>query len=211
MQWIKYLEEKNIPFKVQIIESNDSIIFHTLSKNEYLFFLLDGFLKLLQVFTNGENICKALLYKDHLMTSLYNASERKTNYYYKATAITKTAIAIVSIQTLEQYQLNLVLSIAKLAMIDKHRNENSMICILSNRNTKKRVVQLLLILAKRFGEYNECKITIPFHISHQTISLIVGSNRTHVSRIMNNLKKLNIISYNKQQIIIKSILNLIQI
>lgn len=213
MEWIKCLEDLNMPFNIHIIESGDSIVFYSSPKSRHTIFLLDGCIKLLKVFTNGEIICERLLYKNHSASNNYDLSKQKSNYYYKATAIIKTAIVAVSLQKPMKSASTLKISIKKLATLHQYENcsNEPMISILCNRNTKRRVIQLLLTLAKNFGEYTTShSINIPFHVSHYTISLIIGSNRTHVSQIMSGFKKLNIISYNNQRIIIYNVLKLIQ-
>ena len=215
MKWIEHLENRNIPFNMHIIESNDSIVFHKSLDNRCAVFLLDGCIKLLKVFTNGETICEQLLYKNNSIFNTHNLSKPGSNYYYKATAVIKTAIVTVSLQ--EPINLSFILvppankTFATPGQYE-NRNNTSMTNILCSRNTKKRIIQLLLIFAKNFGEHTANQnINIPFCISHQTISLIIGSNRTHVSQIMSNLKKLGIISYNNQKITIYSVLKLIQV
>nr|YP_007878179.1 global nitrogen transcriptional regulator [Calliarthron tuberculosum]AGA63790.1 global nitrogen transcriptional regulator [Calliarthron tuberculosum] len=214
MTWIKYLEYKNIPFNIYILENNDCIIFHTKSKFNHLMIILDGLIQVLQIFTNGETICTRLLTKDNIIPNFLSQTSNKLTYYYKATAIIKTAIMIVPFNILNKnIKLN-NLSIQKLIKLyiyeSKNQNTNLMIQIFCHRNTKKRIIYLLLILSKTFGKLKNHEIIIPFYISHNTISMITGSQRVNVTRIMNHLKNNKIISYNKQNLRIYNLLQLIQ-
>ncbi len=95
-------------------------------------------------------------------------------------------------------------------VLQNYNTKNEIISILSHRNTKKRIIQLLMILMKQFGQIKNNQIIIPFHLSHQTIAIIAGSQRITVNRIMNKLKQSGIVSYNKKSLIIYSVTKLIQ-
>lgn len=210
MKWIEYLENKNVPFNLHILEPNDSIIFPPSSENDDFILVVYGLVILLKIFTNGETICKQILSKDHRFFYRYNSSLRGYTYYYRATAIIKTGILTCSLKGIYKNYITKSIS-TKFLYHFQYTNYTNIISILCNRNTKKRIVQLLLQLAQEFGKYKNNIITIPFHLSHQTISLIIGSNRINVTRIMNKLKQKKVISYNKKELIIHSIVRLIQV
>ena len=83
-----------------------------------------------------------------------------------------------------------------------------MINITSHKNTKKRLIQFLFILVERLGVPTKKQIIIPLHLSHYTIATIIGSQRITVNKIMNELKKKEILSYDNKKI---SIINIIQL
>lgn len=216
MKWLDYLENNNIPFNIYILDIGDCFIFHKKFPQKQLLIILNGLIKLINVFTNNETICTKLLYKYHLIASdtLTTDSYQKYNNYYKAQAIIKTAILAIPLDTfkLNKKQDLFIDFLHLFYFIDLFQpNKSIMVQILCHRNTKKRIIHLLLILAKKFGYLNKTEITIPFYISHQTIGIITGSQRVNVTRIMNYFKKQNIISYKKQSITIHNLLRLIQL
>nr|YP_009589095.1 global nitrogen transcriptional regulator [Corallina ferreyrae]QBL75611.1 global nitrogen transcriptional regulator [Corallina ferreyrae] len=211
MKWIEYLEYYNIPFNIYILDKNDCIMLDKKFSKPQLMIILNGLIQLLQIFSNGETICTALLKQNNIISDILSNSSNTLTYYYKANAIIKTAIIVIPSNKLNYINNVLAKQTFNLCIQEsRHNNNHSMIQILCHRNTKKRIIHLLLILSKNFGRLKNHEIIIPFYISHNTISIITGSQRVNVTRIMNYLKNKTIISYNKKNLIIHSLLQLIQ-
>lgn len=208
MKWLTELEHYNMSFSIYILNTNDSIIFPHITDDNQIICVLDGFMQILKVFTNGEKICTKLLYKNNALTDIKFHVNRKTTYYYKAIAITKTAIVTIPTKELDTKIKRHFLKI--LSNFEMIYQNHDIIHILSYKNTKQRLVQFLLILIKNFGQINQNFIIIPFYISHNTIANITGSQRITINRIMSTFKQNQIIHYDNQRIIIYSILQLIQ-
>ena len=73
--------------------------------------------------------------------------------------------------------------------------------IYAHKYAKHRLIQLLLLLSKEFGFFEKNHIILPIHISQITISIIIGSNKSTVNQIINNLYKIGAISYRHQKYI----------
>jgi len=209
MKWLANLENNNIPFCIHILQKNDCLIMPTIIQKSNLIYVIDGFMQILKIFTNGENICMNLLYKNHIIPNITINIKENTNYYYKIVAITKTVIATIPSKILnERIQKNS--NCVKEFQLLYNKNNNDITNILIYKNTKKRVIQLLLTISKHFGKIKPKYIIIPFYLSHNTIATITGSQRITINRIMYRLKKNNIINYDKHKILIYSIVRLIQ-
>lgn len=211
MRWLEHLENTNVHFTIEILQPNDSIIITSLIEDPQIMIILNGFIQTIQIFTNGEMICTQLLRANNIIK--YNYSINKpVNNYYKTIAITKTAILSIPLKELK-YKKILFHQLTKIfKQLNNHNylQDHAMIQILSHKNAKKRIIQLLLILAKEFGQIKNKTIIIPFYLSHRTLSIITGSHRVTITRIMNQLKHKKIIFYNNQNIIIYHILSLSQ-
>ena len=191
MKWLINLENYNISFNINILKKNDYILVNQETKKTKIIYILDGFIQNIQIFTNNEIVCLNLLYSHNLIPTtqpLIKKTDKQTNHYYKFIALTRTIILIIDKKEfLQKMQPNNQLF---QELTHKHLNYNKeMISILSHRNTKKRLIQLLLILIKHFGVFTEYKILIPFNLSHYRIATIIGSQRITVNKIMNELKK----------------------
>ena len=191
MKWLTSLEDHDISFNIHILEQNDCILAYQNINLNKIICILDGFIQILQVFTNGETICVQLLYANDLFANIstyIKTPYSNTNHYYKIIALTKTVIATINEKIfIRQIQHN-----TKLLNEFCHTNfyhNNEITQILSHRNTKKRLIQLLFILIEHFGKFTENNLTIPFNLSHHTIATIIGSQRITVNKIMNELKK----------------------
>lgn len=209
MKWLEDLENWNTSFKIHVLQKHDCILIsHKTNSNQSLY-ILDGLIEITQIFTNKEKICIELLFKNDIFIKQKSNYIDKVNYYYKIVAIKKTAI--VNISSKRFANINQKPEFLYTYNINIEKNNHKMAQILSHKNTKKRVVQLLLILAKNFGRFNKNNITIPFYISHQIIGSITGSQRANISRIMNYLKKNKMIYYDKQKIVLYNIIKLVEI
>lgn len=183
------LEKYNISFNIIILEKNDCIL-SKLNKNTQLFYILNGFMQKLQIFTNNEAICLQLLENKDIIIDkkkdlLYY---KKINYYYKVIALKRTIILTINrkefIKKLEGNQD--LLKIIKAPQLNKH---NIMLSIMAHKNTKKRLIQLLLILIKNFGIFTKSQLIIPMKLSHYDIATIIGCQRVTINKIMSQLKK----------------------
>ena len=207
MKWLTYLEKYNISFKVNILNKEDSIL---INKNNKIIYIIDGFMQKLQVFTNGEKLCTQLLYKNHILKKIKLIKRlpyKKHNHYYELIALKRTIIITIEEQELIIKSNRSNQLIYQLHSLSSNYNED-IIGITSHKNTKKRLIQFLLVLIERLGVLTKQKIIIPLHLSHHTIATIIGSQRITVNRIMNELKKKEVLSYDNKKI---SIINIIQL
>ncbi len=210
MKWLAHLENNNIPFCIHILQKNDSIIIPKAITKSQTTYIIDGFMQILKIFTNGEKICIHLLYKKHIIPTIGINIKKNSNYYYKIVAITKTIIATIPSKLLNEKMKENIICFQEFQIIFNRRN-NDITNILVYKNTKKRVIQLLITISKHFGKLKTKYIIIPFNLSHQTIAIITGSQRITINRIMYTLKKKRIINYDNQKILIYSIIKLIQL
>ena len=208
MKWLTVLENHNLSFNIHILQKNDCIFMLNTRNNDQIALILEGFIQISQVYTNGENICRGLLFKNDVFISISSKLTRKTNYCYKAVAVIKTAVVTVSVDELNKKTTH---KSKPFNIYKALYSNNEIIDILSHKNTKKRLVQLLLVLVKRFGQLKQHNIIIPFYLSHYRIATIIGSQRTTINRIMSQLKRSQIIHYTSEKIIINSLLQLIQV
>jgi len=209
MKWLADLEKKNIPFSIHILQKNDSLIIPETLNKSHVIYIIDGFMQILKIFTNGEKICMNLLYKKQIIPTIKNNVKQNSNYYYKIVAITKTVIATIPSQIFNEKIKKDIICFQEFQIIYSKTN-NDITNILIYKNTKKRVIQLLLTISKHFGKIKTKYIIIPFHLSHQTIATITGSQRITINRIMHELKKKRIINYDNQKILIYSLIKLIE-
>lgn len=81
------------------------------------------------------------------------------------------------------------------------------IYILSHKFIKNRFIQLIFYLSLEFGIIKNDRLTIPLYINKQQISLMIGSSRTNINKIIRSYRSCIHLS-NKKNIYIKNIINL---
>nr|YP_010904359.1 global nitrogen transcriptional regulator [Catenella fusiformis]WCH57610.1 global nitrogen transcriptional regulator [Catenella fusiformis] len=194
MRWINHFFNSKIPFYIYKLYKGDSVV-HTADINiSKLLIVLHGTVYILKAFTNSETITLALLESDHII----HTHTPQKNCYYKIIAITDTFLLSCKWEDLTKIntQINstffgeLIQSYIK--TIEKYETMNS---ILAHKYIKNRVIQLILSLSKDFGIVDKRQIFIPHYISQTTISIITGSNRTNINKILHNFHHENLIKY----------------
>jgi len=84
-----------------------------------------------------------------------------------------------------------------------------MLEILAHKNTKHRIVQLLLILSSKFGIIKNQEVEIILSISRNMLSKITGSSKNSVNKVLQQMQKKDTISYCHNIITIRNISRLI--
>ena len=209
MEWIHYLSNLNIPFYIYKIKSGDAIIKscnHRLKKSAII---LHGTIYLSQIFSNQETIPISILHKNNIIDLdnylLYNQS------YYKISAIKESYIMIISINDLINYKkinnhiLYSLLINYKLTLY----NENHIRYILSHKNIKYRVIQLLIILSTYFGRIDKNLVKIQLRIKIEDLAILTGSNINITHKILKILKSQNILKKSHKTSFILNINSLI--
>ena len=199
--WINVFKNSNLSFRIYIIDKNESIIFHSKFNTNYSIVVLDGLMQILQIFTNGETICQKLINEQEIISNCFFIFYNEYSYY-KGKALTKTVIAILKST---QILINTYHKPSQLY------SNTFMTSILSYRSTKKRIIHLILHIAYMFGHFCKTSIIIELEITHKDISMITGSQRTNVTKIIKILKKKNIIGYQRKKLIIHDLMRLIKL
>nr|UAT97797.1 global nitrogen transcriptional regulator [Ahnfeltia fastigiata] len=201
MKWINSLSKEKVPFQIYKLNKGDAIISRPDYDNSKLLIILDGYIYLMKVFTNKETLSIGILNTNSIIDIKFILSKNK-HYYYKALAISSTFIIsfeiknILNLKTLEKRLIedvlkSYILTIAKYEIMTN---------ILAHKDIKNRLIQLLLILCEECGVIKNHYIIIPLKLSHSTLSLIIGSNRVTIARLMKRLQQRMLISYTDQQI-----------
>lgn len=203
MEWLINLEQQNISFNISILRKNDCIIADKKTNNYKIIYILDGFIHKIQNFTNGETICLRLLYNNDTFTNIRNfnkTTNQDINYYYTFKALSKTIILIIKQKEFTSKIQNNNQLLSNFFYASENTSQQ-IIQILSHKNTKKRLIQLLIVLIEHFGVIYKYNIIIPFNLSHYNIATIIGSQRITVNRIMNLLKKNILFTTMKQELL----------
>lgn len=209
MRWIQLLEKEKFTFKIHRLKRYDSVIISSYFNTNNLLIVLDGFVNILKVFTNHQTICLGLL-TNNCMIQNYHINKKNINYYYKITAMTFTLLLSIEVNSLMiiKKPTNLLIPYLVYAYSKTLSNYETMLTIFVQKNVKKKIIQLLLHLSEEFGNLNYKNIKIPFRLTHDSLSQIIGSNRVSVTKVMACLQSKHLILHNKAYLIIYDIVKL---
>nr|YP_009295591.1 global nitrogen transcriptional regulator [Mastocarpus papillatus]AOL58075.1 global nitrogen transcriptional regulator [Mastocarpus papillatus] len=200
MKWINYFTISKIPFYVYKLHKGDSIIYIKRKEKYTSIIVAHGILYLLKIFTNKEILTLGILSKENIVHSLIEQS----NSYYKLIAIEESFLISfkwLDLITNKNSSTNLLIDVIKSYQDTLYKYE-IMNHILIHKYTEHRIVQLILFLCKEFGLVEQNRIIIPLQISQTTLSIIIGSNRCTISKIIHRLYLKKAISFSKKKYII---------
>nr|WCH57209.1 global nitrogen transcriptional regulator [Hypnea musciformis] len=205
MKWLNYFLNFNIPFYIYKLNANDSIIFSNNININRPMIILHGIVYIVKNFHNDKKITIAILETENI---LYINPTKNENYYYKIIAISTSFLISFQWKNLININTNFSHIILKelIKMYTKTNNKYEIMnMIMSHKYIKNRVIQLILLLGRDFGNINKINIMISHYISQYNISKISGSNRTTINRILQELTYSKFIKYSVDKKIIINI------
>lgn len=167
---------------------------------ERIYFLLDGYVKLIRDNKEGE-----LIYFDYVKSYTmfpYGGLLMDTKYHYSAEAITDVELfylpTAVFEEQLKRNRNQLIKIVNKLSnLLELHENRVQKI-----PNAQQRVIQTLGYLMKDLGEEEQHNIVIKCPITTTDISKLSGTSRETVSQVLKQLKQENKVSTEQKKIFI---------
>nr|YP_009293747.1 global nitrogen transcriptional regulator [Rhodymenia pseudopalmata]AOM64429.1 global nitrogen transcriptional regulator [Rhodymenia pseudopalmata] len=199
MQWIYYFMAHRIPFYVYKIPKNDCFIYTEDNQLNKTAIVLHGSLLMIKIFTNQEQLCLAILRANSIIDIKKNNAKIKVHYYYKVIALDE--VWLMTFKSNEAF-INSPIIIKSLTasynitLLHYEMMNN----ILTHKEAKNRILQLLVYLAEQFGYTKNNYTIIKFRITQSNIALIIGTNKITVNKILKMLKKDALIKYSKNKI-----------
>nr|WGH13769.1 Global nitrogen transcriptional regulator [Lophurella pseudocorticata] len=207
MKWIKFLTNNKIPYYIYKLKTADFIILNNIKhKNNNILIILSGTIFITKVFPNKELLPIAILNKDNILIK----NNKELKIYHKLIALEKTYVLTLDLFILKQNKVNTLFRINILNAYKKTIEQYEVINnIMSQKNIKNRILQLILNICLRFGQVKNQKIFIPFQLSNKNIAILTGTSENTVSKTMKKIYNKNIIkNLNKKVIFLDNILNL---
>lgn len=199
MQWINNFTAYRIPFYIYKLKDKDCLIYTDNDKLNHTIIILNGILLILKIFTNGEKLCIAILSKNNIINIKTNNLKIKP-YYYQAIALEKTWIMsfksnyiyTTSPIIIKNFFQSYSLTVYQYEIINQ---------ILIHKEAKNRMIQAIIYLGENFGYIQNKYIIIRCHIDQLNFSLMIGTNKVTINKIIKKLQKDLIIKYYKNRII----------
>ncbi len=213
-----YLEEVNL-FKIlcphYYKDYKEAHEFDSYSKKEFIYFtdesatkvyLIDkGKVKIGYYTEEGEEVVKAILSRGEIFGEKTIIGETKRNEFAQSLG-KDTSICSISVNELQGLMLenrNLSLKLYKFIGLRMKRLERRLEILLF-KDVRKRAIEFIYELKEEHGKEllnGETKIKHPY--SQKEIATLIGTSRTSLNIVFNNLKDEGYISYNGKEIILK--------
>lgn len=178
------------------------VVFHEGSPKEAVYFILEGLVKTFKTDENGNEVIVSFL-KPHDMfphTSFFDSLP------YPATAETLVdcKIIAISIASLEQL-ISSHVSIAKnmmQMMSDKIRDLQETLQHITGQDVQSRTLLFLNKLMELYGTEKDGSIYIPMPMTNQELASATGTTRETVNRLLNQLRKEQIVEFKSDALVI---------
>lgn len=198
---IKCLKEYSI-----VIRKKQRELIHEQDNEElFIYFLLEGVVKLGQHFKNPYEMVIAYIPSNSFIgLDLLFDGKKKLAYAEAITEITYLKIRTKSIQNLMKKNADFSVLMFNHLQKQSLRTQLRLDMIYSRCEVRERVVKLLIEFAKDFGKKVGDEILIRFPITHTEMANIIFCSRQTISKLMNELRREGLIFYDRKIILIRS-------
>lgn len=201
-KWCYLLSMKKIYFNIHRMLLGDCLLINFQHKN-HIYLIVQGSVKVNQVFTNTNKLTIGILMEDDLI-NIISLPRTKKSYYYSAEALSSALIISYNHKMVLQRPHEYISLYHELLSAQERLiiRSNDIIQVLSHRDKKCRLINLLLILCKQFGIITRFGIMINLIITHNTLGGIIGSSRTTITKILNSLQGYRLLSVYHNKLLI---------
>lgn len=179
-----------------------TIVFHEGESKEAVYFIRDGLVKTFKTDENGHEQIVSFLKSGDMFphVGFFN----KNPYPATAETLVDTHVVAVPIRSFEQLMLSTP-SIAVKAMsvlADKIVDLQTKLQEMTGQDVNNRALSFLLHLADKYGVDRGDRVHIELPLTHSEIANSIGTTRETVNRILNHLRKENVVDAHRNGIVI---------
>ena len=177
--------------------------------SDYVYFLIKGSIKIGTFSNDGREVIKHILHPMAMFGELSLAGERKRSDFAHSLK-SDTQIAVLRIAHIKQVmKQNYHLSMRILQFIGARlqQTENRLESLIF-KDARERIIEFLKDSAEKQGKKIGYELLIKHTLTQQDIANITGTSRQTVTSVLNDLKKANLIYFNRRSILIRDLAKL---
>jgi len=173
---------------------------------DQVYFLLDGRVKTGTFSVEGREVIKEILQPVTLFGDLALAGEATRSEFAQALhdEVMYLAIKISDFQELMQKNQRLVFACLKHLSLRLQRVEERLAKLVL-KDARERIIEFLVETAGREGRRVGYETLVKHHLTQQDIANLTGTSRQTVTSVLNDLRKSNLIYFNRNSILIRDI------
>jgi CRP/FNR family transcriptional regulator len=188
---------------IQRFQRKRTVIFMEGSDKEAVFFIQDGLVKTFKTDENGNEFIVSFLKTGEMFphTGFFNQNP----YPATAEAIVDTRLVAIPVRSFDQLLTDKPMIAIKVmrVMSEKIKELQEKLQQLTGNDVQDRGVTFLLKLAENYGTLKEDHIHIHLPMTHQEFANVIGTTRETVNRLINQLRKENIVEPHRDGFIIR--------
>lgn len=173
---------------------------------DHLYFLLSGRLKLGTFSMDGREVIKEILQPITVFGDLALAGESKRSEFAQAMheEVEYLSIKVTDFQQLMQQNQRLVFACLQHLSLRLQRVEERLASLVL-KDARERIIEFLVDTAGKEGRRVGYETLVKHHLTQQDIANLTGTSRQTVTSVLNDLRKLNLIYFNRNSILIRDI------
>lgn len=188
--------------------AKQDIIFEAGAPSDTVFFLVKGIVKIGAQYDDGREVIKHVLYPMAMFGELSLVGEERRQDF--AIAMEDTHLFTLRAESFRRLmQTNPDLSMRLLTFIgNRLRRTESRLESLILKDARERIIDFLRDSAMKQGKRIGYEMLIKHCLTQQDIANITGTSRQTVTSVLNELKKSNLIYFNRRSILIRDLAKL---
>lgn len=184
-------------------------IYQSGERSDCLLFLIKGIVKIGRYSADGREIIKHVLHPMSMFGELCLAGEMKRKDFSIAIKKDTQILKIPMIQLQQVMRRDSQLSMRVLSFIgNRLQNTEQRLESLIFKDARERIIEFLKESARKQGKRVGYETLIKHTLTQQDIANITGTSRQTVTSVMNDLRKSNLIYFNRRSILIRDLAKL---
>jgi CRP/FNR family cyclic AMP-dependent transcriptional regulator len=183
-----------------------TIVYKTNDPSDYLYFLVKGVVKVGTHSSDGREVIKSILHPLSMFGELGLVGEKNRPEFAMSMheGATLLKISISDLQQLMQSNHGLCMKVLFLVGSRLRRVEERMEGLIF-KDARTRIIEFLKDAANRRGRKVGFETLLKHSLTQQDIANITGTSRQTVTSVLNELKKENLIYFNRRSILIRDL------
>src|ERR671917_1744858 len=199
---LRLLEEMGIATANRTYRPGDAVY----REGEYgdaLYVLVSGVMKLFRPYSGSKEATLRPLKPWDIFGHLAFAGEARQRAYAEAvTECQVTKVPKVFVERAIRQEPRVAFKIMTLLELRLVQYEELVKCLLP-RETEIRLANLLPLLAQKFGDRRDGLVTIDLRLTHQDLAAMIASTRESVTKVLNEMRKCDVIEIDSGRITLK--------
>jgi CRP/FNR family cyclic AMP-dependent transcriptional regulator len=173
---------------------------------DQLYFLLRGRVKTGTFSVDGREVIKEILHPDVLFGDLALAGEARRSEFAQALhdEVEFLSVRVSDFQQLMQQNQRLVFACLQ-HLSQRLQRVEERLAKLVLKDARERIIEFLVETAGREGRRVGYETLVKHHLTQQDIANLTGTSRQTVTSVLNDLRKSNLIYFNRNSILIRDV------
>lgn len=198
-----HLEQLARRAELQRLRKHETV-FHPGDRSDALLFLIKGVVKIGRYSSDGREIIKHVLHPMNMFGELCLAGEQKRKDFAVAIKKDTQILKIKTVQLQQVMRKDQELAMRILSFIgNRLQSVESRLESLIFKDARERIIEFLKDSARKQGKRIGYETLIKHTLTQQDIANITGTSRQTVTSVMNDLRKANLIYFNRRSILIR--------